>query len=209
MFILSDLDYIKENMTENGVTSKFLNYFESDIIPKIKTKYNTEGKTWKINSKIHRLRKHWFPALGNWHLDNVDRGSKSFYENGIEINDKIGQPDYINKNEDIYILFVIGESARTQLVDCDMILEKPKEGENVYQCFHKQIEDKYKDNIITMDSGDIILFTGEDFHRGSESLIDKSFFRYFIRVQLTSNTSNIKNKERKQVQTYIDLGRDW
>jgi hypothetical protein len=60
-----------------------------------------------------------------------------------------------------------------------------------------------------MESGDIIMFTGEDFHRASESIIDNSFWRYFIRLQLTSNTENIKNKERKQVQTYIPYGKDW
>lgn len=204
MFILSDLDFVKENMTPSGVTSKFLDYFEKNIAHQ----FNTSGKIWKINSKIHRLRKHWMPALGNWHLDNVDRGSKGKYIDGVEVN-KFSQPDYLNTTDDIYILFVIGESARTQLVDCDMILEEPVDGENVYQSFHKQIEDKYSDNIVTMESGDIILFTSTDFHRASESLIDKSFFRYFIRLQLTNNTVNLKNKVRHQVQTYIDLGRDW
>jgi len=204
MFILSDLEYVKNNLTKDGVTDKFITYFEKEIAPK----FDTNGKIWKINSKIHRLRKTWMPALGNWHLDNIDRGAKGNYKNGVEVN-HIGQPDYTNKQDDIYILFVIGESARTQLVDSDIELEEPKENENVYEAFHKQIEDKYKDNIVTMESGDIIMFTSTDFHRGSESTIDKSFFRYFIRLQLTSNTSNLKNKVRNQVQTYIDRGRDW
>jgi len=209
MFILSDLEFVKKNMTKKGITSKFIKYFEKEIIPIIKRKYKIENKIWKINSKIHRLRKHWMPALGNWHLDNIDRGSKSFYKNGKEIKNNKKQPDYKIKNEDIYILFVIGESARTQLINCDIELNKPKKNENVYQSFHKQIEKKYKKNIITMEDGDVILFTGSDFHRASESLIDKSFFRYFIRLQLTENKVNLKNKRRNQVQTYIDLGRDW
>jgi hypothetical protein len=206
MFILSDLNYVKKYCTKGGITEQFLKIFENEILPSLNI--DMTGKIWKINSKIHRLRKHWIPALGNWHLDNIDRGSKGVYQNGVEVS-KYHQPDYLNTPDDIYILFVVGESARTQLVDCDMLLEKPLPSENVYQSFHKQIEKKYKDNIITMDSGDVILFTSTDFHRASESLIDKSFFRYFIRLQLTSNTSNLKNKIRKQVQAYIDLGRDW
>ena len=204
MFILSELDFVKNNMTENGITSSFLDYFDKNIAPL----FDTTGKIWKVNSKIHRLRKHWMPALGNWHLDNIDRGNKGVYENGIEQN-TFSQPDYLNTDNDIYILFVIGESARTQLLDCDIELETPLPNENVYQSFHNQIEEKYKNNIVTMDSGDIILFTSSDFHRASESLIDTSFFRYFIRLQLTSNTVNLKNKVRNQVQAYIDLGRDW
>jgi hypothetical protein len=224
MFILSDLNYIKNNYTENGITQKFIQYFEKEILPNFE---ETNNKIWKINSKIHRLRKNWMPALGNWHLDNIDRrknwmpelgnwhldnidrGSKTIYENGVEVKANLNQPDYLNKQEDIYILYVIGESARTQLLNCDIELEEPNEDENVYQSFHRQINEKYSDNIITMNSGDIIKFTSSDFHRGSESTIDKSFWRYFIRLQLTENVENIKNKERKQVQTYIDLGRDW
>jgi len=206
MFILSELDFVKDNCTPLGITSKFIDFFERLILPSLNV--DTTNKIWKINSKVHRLRKHWIPALGNWHLDNIDRGGKGSYKNGVEVN-HLSQPDYVNSDDDIYILFVIGESARTQLIDCDVTLDKPKDGENVYKCFHKQIEDKYSDNFVTMNSGDIILFTSSDFHRATESSIDTSFFRYFIRLQLTSNTVNLKNKLRNQVQAYIDLGRDW
>jgi capsule polysaccharide export protein KpsE/RkpR len=61
MFILSDFDFVKNNCSTDGITEKFLQYFEENI----KNKFDDSEKIWKINSKIHRLRKGWIPAIGN------------------------------------------------------------------------------------------------------------------------------------------------
>lgn len=177
MMFSADKDFAFKNGGE--ITKYFIQEFLNDDLP------------WIIDSRVHMLMPGWYPCIPGWHHDDVPRYTTPG-----------GQPDYDNlRYKASHKLCVIGDASLTQFYKKPIELEKPKPGEVYYKIWNDEINKVLTpEDIYTVDSGEVVSFDWQTFHRGMPST--KSDWRYFVRASVDT-FRQFHNQVRKQVQAYM------
>lgn len=142
-----------------------------------------------IDSRVHMLMPGWWPCIPGWHHDDIPRDTPT------------GQPNYDNPSyEAWHRMCVFGGTSMTEFLTCESEMPKVPEGETIYKNWNDEINNKYPEHIQKVNSGEVIEFGPQDFHRGVPATT--TAWRFFIRA--TRNTKRtFKNEIRRQVQVYL------
>lgn len=142
-----------------------------------------------IDSRVHMLMPNWYPCIPGWHHDDIARNTAS------------GQPNYDNPPyEAWHRMMVFGDTAMPEFITCETEMPKVEDGKIIYKVWNDVINEKYPNDKMAVESGDVYEFGPQDFHRGIPG--DKHGWRFFIRA--TRNSERVvKNEIRRQVQVYL------
>lgn len=156
--------------------------------------YLLDKTGWIIDSRVHMLMPGWYPCIPGWHHDDIPRSATH------------GQPNYDNPEyEAMHRMCVIGASAMPQFLRDEITLDKV-ENDVVYKVWNDEINSKVR-STYTADSGDVLEFGPQDFHRGMPA--EKDCWRFFIRASRNTQR-HFHNEIRKQVQVYMsELEAGW
>jgi len=166
-------------LTHSGlITKTFIEIFLNDY------------DDWIIDSRVHMLKRGWFPCMPGWHHDDIPLDPKTNQPN-------YDTPEYFARHR----FCVIGQSSMTEFLNCET--EMPKVDTIFYKDWNDVIKAKYLDttSIFKVSSGDVVDFTWQDFHRGVECTVEFCW-RYFIRASRQTKRE-FKNEIRNQVQIYL------
>lgn len=144
-----------------------------------------------IDSRVHMLKKGWYPCIPGWHIDDFLRGPN-------------GQPEYNNlPNNAYHVLAIVGDASCTEFLDGPVYLKDPLPGEIVYDSFNRQIRRLINQQDVgtyQIQSNRLYRFGMTDFHRGAAAT--KEGWRWFIRASVGTGR-NALNEIRSQVQVYL------
>lgn len=181
MFFSADMDFAYTN--GGPITKAFIDGYLLD-------------KTgWIIDSRVHMLMPGWYPCIPGWHHDDIPRSATN------------GQPNYDNPEyKAVHRMCVIGKSAMPEFLNQIVALDKV-ENDVVYKVWNDQINNIPGLRTQTLQSGDVVEFGEQDFHRGLPATQD--CWRFFIRAS-RNTTRQFHNEIRKQVQVYMsELEAGW
>lgn len=148
----------------------------------------SECTDWIIDSRVHMLMNGWYPCIPGWHTDFVPRKAP------------LNQPDFMHPtNTAEHYLMVVGNTSLTQFVDEPIELPGAPVGSTYYGFWNDEIK-KLDPKIKTVESGEIIHFTSNDWHRGV--VAKKSAWRLFVRATRGVDREP-ENKVRRQTQVYL------
>lgn len=148
-----------------------------------------------IDTRVHMLKKGWYPCIPGWHHDDVPRSTANFQPNYID-------PEY--RSEHIMGL-VNAEVAPTEFAIGSINL--PLRSENIYKQWHPLVEQAIREQagiyLSKADSGKLIKFDDRTFHQGVKAT--KDGWRWFARISRNTDRVNFRTNEiRKQVQVYLE-----
>lgn len=145
---------------------------------------------WIIDSKVCMLMPGMYPCIPGWHHDDIPRDRAD------------GQPDYDNMSyraEHVMAIIDKGTGSLTEFVSDAVEVKHVPVGKVVYREWDKAIN-RLKPATWSVKSGQIVYFTGDDFHRGVPAV--GHGWRWFIRA--SRNTKRpVMNEIRRQVQVYM------
>jgi hypothetical protein len=158
------------------------------------------GKYVSIDSRAHMLMPDWYAAIPGFHCDDFWRPE--------------GQPDLENLRPIKHFAVVINaEVATTEYVVLPKDLPSPTQLYEVYGSdrplygIYNEIIEASKPSISEAQDGEIIRFSGLDFHRVGAA--KKAGWRAFIRVTVSDHREP-KDEVRTQTQVYLtDPFRGW
>jgi hypothetical protein len=148
-----------------------------------------------IDSRVHMLFPNFWPCIGGWHCDDVERTRSD------------GQPNYENMtyHAEHCMALVGAEIAPTEFALGKITVRYIPIGKKVYKEWHPIIQDHIQLGVAKsrfISNGVLTYFNWETFHRGTPAV--KSGWRFFIRA--SRNTARkASNELRKQVQVYLPL----
>lgn len=148
-----------------------------------------------IDSRVHMLMPGWYPCIPGWHCDDFYRPN--------------GQPDLEDLPRMHHFAAVIGDTAFTEFIRKPIELPSPTEiyeacdsRRALYAYYNDMIEGTHP--ILTVrqevSSGDIVAFTGRDFHRGTPAT--GHGWRLFVRLTQSDHYESL-NQLRTQTQVYL------
>lgn len=152
-----------------------------------------------IDSRVHMLKKSWYPAIPGWHQDDVPRSTLT------------GQPNYTNpKYHSEHLMGLVnGEICPTRFLIGEVEVPDPDINRVVYEDWSNYIDDNYPSPIPNAaffeypKSGEMIQFDWQTFHEATQAVDDG--WRWFIRLsRKTDRQANMTNELRKQVQVYLE-----
>lgn len=154
--------------------------------------FSGEFKYISIDSRVHMLMPGWYPCIPGWHCDDFYR------PNGQ-------QPDLVNVPPMVHYAMVLGSTAFTEFISKPIELPSPdtfNSDRPLYAHYNEYIEQlkQFKLATIHVKSGEIIRFTGLDFHRGTAAT--NSSWRLFVRAT-ESDIQEPYNELRTQTQVYM------
>lgn len=151
-----------------------------------------------IDTRLHMLKKGWFPSIPGFHLDAIPRGED-------------GQPNLLHpaiKDIEHYLCIVdyntgsLTEFLREQPTNLPITVDKGNLwGE------HSRLIKESNPNTFKIDNCGIYKFDAMEYHNTTPAT--GSGWRLFIRASVNTLTHGPFNEVRKQVQTYLpfeDLG---
>jgi hypothetical protein len=147
-----------------------------------------------IDTRVHMLKKGWYPCIPGFHHDDVPRSRTD------------GQPNYCNPEYKAvhHMALVNGDIAPTEFAIGDMRLPDVDTGEVYYKKWHPIVEDmisKGKLTRIKVPSNRILEFDWTAMHQGVGAVADG--WRWFGRITYGSNRVPT-NEIRHQVQVYME-----
>lgn len=151
------------------------------------------GKYISIDSRSHMLMRGWYPCIPGWHCDDFWRPD--------------GQPDLENLRPIKHYAVVLGaEVSATQFVDQPIELPSPTELYEVFDSdkplygYYNQMIDEGNPATKKVQSGQVIKFSGLDFHCGLPA--EREGWRSFTRITVSDHREP-KNEIRTQTQVYL------
>ena len=148
-----------------------------------------------IDSRVHMLKRGWWPCIPGWHHDDVPRSRAD------------GQPNYKNPEyESFHCLALInGGIAPTEFALGTSTFNEVPIKQTVYKVWHGEVEKQLLDNRLMRyqaESNRLIYFDWQTWHQGTRAVTDG--WRFFIRASAKTNRKPT-NEIRRQVQVYLDL----
>lgn len=155
-----------------------------------------------IDSRVHMLKKGWYPCIPGWHLDDFLRGPLT--------NQPMIFDPRVEKTEHILAVIDGGTGSLTEFLEAsinipdDIVDTAQKIHSTVYGVIHDLIEVE-RDwlpwaSFSKVEPNTMVQFNGHTFHRGLPAARDG--WRFFIRATRLS-TRVPTNEVRKQTQVYI------
>ena len=180
MLFSSDLCF---SVTNGGILTRF-------FLSELRKLIGDEIGNAIIDSRVHMLKRGWYPCIPGWHVDDFYRPTD-------------GQPDLEHIPHQSHYMMLLGDCSRTQFLDGPVRLHDPIPGEKLYDSYNRQINRLLarKDvGVKSVETGRIIRFGNGDLHRGVAATGDG--WRFFIRATIGS-TRKPENEIRRQVQVYL------
>lgn len=149
-----------------------------------------------IDSRVHMLKRGWWPCIPGWHIDDFHRGSD-------------GQPD-LEHADGYHLMMLVGDCSVTEFLREPVTLSNDRhDGEVLYGAYNRQIDALIEEGTLRPEpvpTSRIIQFGMDDLHQGSPAT--KSGWRFFIRASVGTGHP-IVNEIRRQVQVYVNAGEGW
>jgi hypothetical protein len=171
------------------LTKQFLNALDNEWI-------NRPG--FVLDSRVHMLKKGWWPAIPGYHHDDVPRDRKD------------GQPNYSDPcyKAQHAMMLINAEVCPTEFVLGAAEFEDVPLGEVYYRKWHPVVEEKLKSGElkkVLAPNLRIVYFDWETWHQGTAAALDG--WRFFVRASV--NTKRVTSNEvRRQVQVYLEKPMD-
>jgi hypothetical protein len=149
-------------------------------------------RTGIFDSRVHMLKKGFFPCIPGWHHDEVPRTLPN------------GQPNYAENMKVNHVMAIQGDICPTQFAvgECDLPID-PCSSTTIYAQWHPLIEKMISDSQlqkVSVQSARLIEFDSDSLHQGTAATCGG--WRFFGRM--SSNSSRpFQNEVRKQVQVYL------
>lgn len=153
----------------------------------------TGGKFVSIDSRVHMLMPSWYPCIPGWHCDDFHRPE--------------GQPALESLPAIKHYCVVLGaEVSTTEFLWQPVDLPSPTELYEVHgsdrplYAHYNEIIESNNFKTRRLRSGEVLKFSGLDFHRGLPA--DRAGWRAFIRITVSDHREP-KNEIRTQTQVYL------
>jgi hypothetical protein len=147
-----------------------------------------------IDSRVHMLKKGWFPCIPGFHHDDVPRERSD------------GQPNYIKPSyHSEHVLALIGDCCPTQFATGLSTFPEVPLGEKYYKVWHPLVVEKIKKGelqSVNAPSNKLVYFDWQTWHQGVPAI--KDGWRWFIRASRNTDRKPT-NELRRQVQVYLDM----
>lgn len=173
-----------------GATVNFAKSSGGPITRAFLDKLNIPADSGIIDSRVHMLKRGWYPCIPGWHIDDFYRGEN-------------GQPDLKNAPGQRHYFAIFGDVSKTEFLSGTVDLPDAYPGENLYACYNREVNTLIARKDVSVSKvrpGFIYSFGNSDLHRGTAATGDG--WRFFIRVSVGS-CRIATNTIRKQVQVYL------
>ena len=187
MFVQATWDFAYDNGSK--ITHAFLKE-----IAKLRPLSSFKFENLVIDSRTHMLKPGWYPCIPGWHHDDVPRPQP------------LARPDYENPwYHSKHIMMVIDSSesptgSLTEFIQSRTDVPWPlDERASLYGVWDAHLS-KQEPEIYTVDSGVLVYFDMNSFHRGVPAR--KDGWRFFIRASWDTGLTP-QNKIRKNANVYV------
>lgn len=151
------------------------------------------SKDLVIDSRVHMLKKGWYPCIPGFHHDDVPRER-------VDKQPEYDFPSYRSK----HCMALIGGGSATEFALGYSQFPKVPLGEVCYKIWHPIVVDKIKSgelNSFIVPFNRLIYFNDRSWHQGTPAFADD--WRFFIRASINTGRKPT-NELRRQVQVYLE-----
>jgi len=151
------------------------------------------GRNWVVDTRVHMLKPHFYPAIPGWHGDAVGRGEN-------------GQPESFAEDAGQRHYCVLLETT-PDLAPTDFLIEEVEveiDPEAVWKSVDAAVNEKEVKHA-PLPAGNLCEFTTETLHRCTAAT--GKGWRFFFRCSEMKTAP--RNEIRTQVQTYVDINQGW